>query len=112
MPYSITYYSDDVQTDILRMPSGILADYLRIADLLEEFGPSLRMPHSKALSDGLFELRANGREGIGRVFYCFLIGQQVVVLHGFVKKTQKTPQRELKQAMRVMNMIKRGEYNE
>lgn len=106
MPYKITYYSDDVQTDILHMPSGILADYLRIADLLEEFGPSLRMPHSRALSDGLFEIRAKGREGIGRVFYCYLLGQQVVVLHSFVKKTQETPRRELKVALKRMNEVK------
>ncbi|MEK6201789.1 MAG: type II toxin-antitoxin system RelE/ParE family toxin [Desulfobulbaceae bacterium] len=90
------------------MPSGILADYLRIADLLEEFGPSLRMPHSKALSDGLFELRANGREGIGRVFYCFLIGQQVVVLHGFVKKTQEPPPRVLYVGVKRMKEVKKS----
>jgi phage-related protein len=104
--YSITYYSDAVQADILQLPPGILADYFRIADLLEEFGPSLRMPHSRSLSDGLFELRAKGREGIGRLFYCFLIGQKVVVLHGFVKKTQKTPRRELKVALTRMNEVK------
>jgi len=104
--YSITYYSDAVQADILHLPPGILADYFRIADLLEEFGPSLRMPHSRSLSDGLFELRAKGREGIGRLFYCFLIGQKVVVLHGFVKKTQKTPRRELKVALTRMNEVK------
>jgi len=104
--YTITYYSDEVQADILHMPSGILADYFRIADLLEEFGPSLRMPHSRALSDGLFELRVKGREGIGRQFYCFLSGQRIIILHSFVKKTQETPRRELKVALKHMKEVK------
>jgi phage-related protein len=46
----------------------------------------------------LFELRPRGRSGIGRAFYCFVIGRRVVVLHAFVKKTQQTPDRELKLA--------------
>ena len=78
MMFEITYYSEDIQQDILAFPSGVLADYFRLADLLEEFGPALRMPHSRAMGNGLFELRLKGKEGIGRVFYCFLIGQKIV----------------------------------
>jgi phage-related protein len=107
MAYTITYYSDEVQGEILKMPESILADYLRLSDLLEEFGPSLRMPHSRAMGAGLFELRAKGREGKGRVFYCFLIGQRVVVLHSFVKKSQETPRRELNVAIKRMKEIKK-----
>jgi phage-related protein len=106
MAYTITYYSDSVQEEVLSLPPGILASYLRLTDLLEEFGPSLRMPHSRAMGDGLFELRPKGREGIGRVFYCFLIGEQVVMLHSFVKKTQETPARELKVASARMQEVK------
>lgn len=105
MAYSISYYSESVQADILGLPVGILADYLRLTDLLEEFGPSLRMPHSRAMGDGLFELRPKGREGIGRVFYCYLIGQRIVVLHSFIKKTQETPRRELKIATARMQEV-------
>ena len=105
MAYSISYYSESVQADILGLPVGILADYLRLTDLLEEFGPSLRMPHSRAMGDGLFELRPKGREGIGRVFYCYLIGQRIVVLHSFIKKTQETPRRELKIATARMHEV-------
>ena len=39
-----------------------------------------------------------GRSGIGRAFYCFLVGRRVVVLHAFVKKTPQTPDRDLKLA--------------
>jgi hypothetical protein len=54
-------------------PDGMLADYARIVELLMEFGPNLHMPHSRAMGGDLFELRPRGQEGIGRVFYCFVI---------------------------------------
>lgn len=60
MPYSISYYSPEIQADILSLSPGIQADYFRVTDLLEEFGPALRMPHSRSLGDGLFELRVKG----------------------------------------------------
>ena len=53
------------------------------------------MPHTKSLGEGLFEIRAKADEGIGRAFFCTLIGRRIVILHGFVKKTEKTPKREL-----------------
>jgi len=106
MEYKIGYYSEDVQEEVLSLPDGILADYLRLSDLLVEFGPDLRMPHSRAMGSGLFELRPKGREGIGRVFYCFLIGKTIIVLHGFVKKTRETPRRELEIARRRMKEVR------
>jgi phage-related protein len=106
MAYTITYYSASVQDDVLALPPLVLADYLRLADMLEIFGPSLRMPHSRAMGNGLFELRPKGREGTGRVFYCFLLGQRVVVLHSFVKKSQQTPAREIRVATMRMQELK------
>lgn len=44
---------------------------------------------------GLFELRCKGQEGIGRAFYCTMVGREIVVLHSFIKKAQETPEREL-----------------
>ncbi|WP_246464529.1 type II toxin-antitoxin system RelE/ParE family toxin [Undibacterium seohonense] len=64
------------------------------------------MPHSRAMGDGLFELRPKGREGIGRVLYCYLVGQKIVMLHSFVKKTQETPKRELNIATARMQEVK------
>ena len=75
-----------------------LLTMLSLAELLSEYGPSLRLPHSRAFGDGLFELRPRGRAVIGRAFYCFMMGKRVVVLHAFIKKTQQTPARELKLA--------------
>jgi phage-related protein len=108
MSYSITYFHSRVKAEIESWPDGILADYVRIVELLMEFGPNLRMPHSRAMGGGLFELRPRGREGIGRVFYCFLIGQRVVILHAFVKKTPDTPEPELKIARKRMKEARNG----
>ena len=57
-------------------------------------GPNLGEPHTKAFGEGLFELRLKGAEGIARVFYCTLVGRRIVMLHGFVKKSAKTPLRD------------------
>jgi phage-related protein len=73
-----------------------------------EFGPNLRMPHSRAVGGGLFELRPRGREGIGRVFYCFVSGQRVLILHAFGKKTQETPEQELKIARKRLKEVQNG----
>jgi phage-related protein len=107
MDYSIEYFHSRVKAEIERWPDDLLADYARIVELLMEFGANLRMPHSRALGGGLFELRPRGREGIGRVFFCFIIGQRVVILHAFLKKTQDTPEQELRIARRRMKEVQK-----
>jgi hypothetical protein len=86
-------------------PLAPLGENARLAELLMEFGPNLRMPHSRAMGDGLFELRPRGREGIGRALYCFVVGQRIVVLHAFIKKTQDTPEKELRLARKRMKEV-------
>jgi len=66
------------------------------------------MPHTRAMGQGLFELRLKAAEGIARVFYCTVIDRQIVMLHQFVKKTEKTPARELELARRRMKELKNG----
>jgi phage-related protein len=79
-----------------------------MAELLMDYGPNLRLPHSRSLGGGLFELRPRGKSGIGRAFYCFLIGQRAVVLHAFIKKSQQTPERELRLARKRMKEVTHG----
>ena len=67
-----------------------------------QYGPDLGMPHTRAMGAGLFEMRLKSQEGNGRVFYCTLVKRQVVMLHQFVKKTAKTPPKELVVARRRM----------
>jgi phage-related protein len=108
MRYSIEYFHSRVQTEIESWPDGILADYARLIELLMEFGQNVRMPHSKAIGKGLFELRPKGREGIGRAFYCYLIGQRIIILHAFIKKTPATPEPELKIARKRVKEVQSG----
>lgn len=98
MSYEIEYFHARVLAEIESWPVDVLADYARLVELLTEHGPNLRLPHSRALGEGLFELRPRGHSGIGRAFYCYLVGKRVVVVHAFIKKTQQTPDRELKLA--------------
>ena len=95
MSWTIEYFSEAVRLEIDALPVGIRASYARLTTLLEEFGLDLRMPHSRAMGGGLFELRPKGREGIARVFYCTKVGKRIIVLHSFIKKTNETPKREL-----------------
>ena len=94
MDYTITYYSEDVQADILNLPDTFAARYIVLTRRMAALGPNLGEPHTKAFGEGLFELRLKAAEGIARVFFCTLVGRRVVMLHSFVKKTDKTPPRE------------------
>jgi phage-related protein len=78
------------------IPKDIKARIINIVDLLAEHGPQkVREPYVKHLQGKLYEIRAKGKDGIARVFYFTMTGQRIVLLHGFIKKTQKTPKREL-----------------
>lgn len=106
--WQITYYNERVQRDVWAMPAGIVADYLRLTEAMELYGADLRMPHSRAMGGGLFELRPKGPEGIGRVFYCTQVGKTIVVLHSFVKKTQETPDAEMRMARKRLKDVQHG----
>jgi phage-related protein len=102
MKWEIKYHDEKLQAEVLALPPGILARYFHCTDRMLEFGPDLGMPHTRAMSMGLFELRLKSREGIGRVFYCTLVDRKIVMLHQFVKKTDKTPPKELALARKRM----------
>ena len=69
-------------------------------------GPNLGGPHTQAFGNSLFELRLKGQEGIARVFFCTLIGKRIVMPHSFIKKTQKTPLREVTVTEKRMSEVK------
>jgi len=72
-----------------------------------EHGPNLGLPYTDAFGSGLFELRLKGADGIARVFFCMMVEQEIVMLHSFIKKTQKTPEKELKLAKQRMKELKK-----
>lgn len=98
MAWQLTYYNAKVAAQVERWPAGIRASFLRIVEMMAMHGPAIGMPHTRAMGAGLFEIRAKGREGIGRAFYCTVVGQHIVILHAIVKKTEQTPTRDLETA--------------
>jgi phage-related protein len=109
MSWKVTFYSVAVENEILKLSAGFVARFLRYAERIEIYGPDLGMPHTRAMGEGLFELRLKAGEGIARVFYCTLVGRRIVMLHQFVKKSEKTPLRELAVARKRMKEMKDAE---
>lgn len=105
MNWSIEYYSNDIEKKILALPDGLLARYLRLTDLLIEFGSNLGLPHTRVLDEGLIELRIKSKEGIARVFYCTMISKKIVMLHVFIKKSNKIPKKEIQIAKNRMKEV-------
>jgi phage-related protein len=108
MSWSVTFYSERVEAEILALPAGFLARFIRYVEKMEHYGPDLGLPHTKAMGDGLFELRLKAGEGIARVFYCTLVGKRIVMLHQFIKKTDRTPAKELNIARMRKKEIENG----
>lgn len=98
--YEIEFYdkadgSEPAKEFILSLDKKMQAKVLRTVALLREAGPFLREPYSKALDDGIFEIRTKFGSDITRVLYFFVVGKKVILTNGFIKKTQKTPASEI-----------------
>ena len=107
MDFTIAYYSEAVQEQIIELPDTLAARYVVLTRRMVALGSNLGEPHTKAFGDGLFELRLKGAEGIARVFFCTLVGRRIVMLHSFIKKSERTPLREREIAEIRMKEIKR-----
>jgi len=93
----VRFFHNDIEHFIAGLEKSTIAKVLRSFDLLETFGHRLGIPHSKKIEDGLFEFRIRGVQEV-RFLYTFQKGQVVIVLHGFVKKSQKLLVKDLKLA--------------
>lgn len=93
----IHFFDHTIEQFITLLEKPTIAKVLRTLDLLETFGNKLSMPHSKPLKDGLFELRVRGVHEV-RIIYTFH-QKNIILLHGFIKKTDKIPAKELKLAL-------------
>lgn len=90
-----------VDAEIAALPQDVRARLVRISFLIETFGlDQVREPHVKHLQGPIWEMRMTGRNGIARALYVTALERRVVILRAFVKRTQKTPPRELKLALR------------
>ena len=96
-----------VERELLALPDDMQARFLRIAEMLVEFGPQgVGMPLVRPLGSKLWEIRISGRAGIGRAIYVAAGGQRLVVLHAFVKKTERTPRQAIEMPLKRMKEVK------
>lgn len=101
MRWSVGTLNATVDAEIEALPADMRARLVRMAEMIEQFGfAGLPRNAVKHLEDDLWELRVTGRDGISRAIYLTASGRRVVILRVFVKKTQKTPARELDLAKR------------
>lgn len=88
------------EPELLALPSDMQARFVRIAEMLEEFGPQrVGLPHIRPLESKLWEMRMQGRDGIARAVYAAVHQRRLLVLHVFVKKTQTTPRSAIATAL-------------
>lgn len=115
--FTIEFYKKDngeqpVEDFILRLEPKMQAKIIKILDLLEENGPLTGFPYSEHLENGIFEIRVKQGTNITRVLYFFAVGRQIILTNGFVKKTQKTPRREIELAKKYRMDYERRFRNE
>lgn len=100
MTWTVEFFSDEVKAEIGALPPDMRARFLRISRLIEEKGlQQVHEPYVKHLEGKVWEMRMTGRDGISRALYVTASGKRVVVVRAFVKKTQKTPRKEIKIAL-------------
>jgi len=102
MQWSIEYFVSEngkspVKDFIDSLSAESKAKFIFIADLLTEYGLEVREPYVKPITGSrkLFEMRIKDRQNIHRIFYFAFTGRKLIFLHGFTKKTDKTPPREI-----------------
>jgi len=100
MSWSVEILNDTVRAEIRALPVDLRARFVRLGDRIRQIGlVGLSEPHVKHLQGKLWEMRLLGRDGIARALYVTAIGQRVIVVRVFIKKTQKTPRAEIDLAL-------------
>jgi phage-related protein len=90
-----------VEKELMDLPADMRAAFVRISELLIEHGPQHGgKPYVSPLRKKLYEMRMSGKDGIGRAIYIAVRGRRLIVLHAFIKKTQRTPKRAIDMALR------------
>lgn len=96
MLWTVETLDEIVDNEIKTLPDDMKARLVRIAALIEEHGlEKVGEPHVKHLEGKLWEIRLKGKSGIARALYVTFSGKRVIIVRTFVKKTDKTPRREI-----------------
>jgi phage-related protein len=101
VPWQVGFLDEEIKTTLDAFPADIRASFQRIVELIQAHGlEHVREPYLKHLEGPLWEMRLKGKGGIARAIDVTAGGMRIVVVHVFSKKTQKTPRREIVQALR------------
>jgi len=101
MKWHVVFLDEQVSAEFARLAADLKASFLRISRLIEGHGlERVHEPYVKHLEGPLWEIRMKGRDGIARAACVTASGRRVVVVHVFMKKTQKTPHREIEYALK------------
>ena len=96
MEWAVVYLNDDVRAEVEALAVDLRGKFQRIVELIRSKGlEQVREPYIKHLEDKLWEMRLIGRDNIARIIYITASGRRVILLHAFVKKSDKTPRRAL-----------------
>jgi phage-related protein len=110
MPHWSVEIVDAADAELEDLPEDMQGRFFHISEMLESFGPAeVGMPHVRHLEGELWEMRMRGRDGIARAIYFSARGRRLVVVRVFVKKTEKTPRREIDLAHTRAQEFKDGE---
>jgi phage-related protein len=108
MAWIVETLNEAVDAELAELPADMRARLARIAELIEAVGlPSVKEPHVRHIRGPIWEIRLKGRAGIARALYIAVKEQRVVILRAFVKKTEKTPAREIELALQRAKELKR-----
>jgi phage-related protein len=107
MIWSVEFVNATAEAEVAALPPDMNARFLRIGDMIVAVGlEKMREPYVKHLTGKLWEMRMTGRDGIARSIYVAASGRRVVVLRTFVKKTRRTPPREIALALTRLKEVK------
>jgi phage-related protein len=101
MNWTVETLNETVDAELSALPKDMQARFVWISNLISEHGlNNVGKPYVRYLEQGLWEIRLKGRDGISRALYVTAKPERVVVLRVFIKKTQTTPRKEIKIALK------------
>jgi phage-related protein len=107
--WTVEFLNDTVVDEFIGLPKDLQARLVHITELIESHGLEfLGMPYVRHVQEKLWEIRSKGRSGIARALYVTRVGRRVVILRVFVKKSQKTPSKEIALALSRLKEVKNG----
>jgi phage-related protein len=110
LSWTVETLNEAVDEELESLPEDLRARFVRIALLIEQKGlERVGEPHVKHLEGRLWEMRMKGKGGISRALYMTTVGQRVVILRVFIKKTEKTPRHEIELVLPRAKLIRTTE---